>query len=375
MSKSSKFLNCTAISLGALASVAMAGALVGAASADETSSVIRDGKIGYVLTNKYWAVYQTPNGEVECPNGFNSGPREQFKMLFPEESGEKYTLLESHLAREAEVWFPNTDAEPYPFYEAQGDTAIGLNLDGEVSANDFMSPEGDEGIDNQLYRAIGCIANYRGPDGTVYHFDNKFMQQFSVNRMLIEISGVDDLQNDDDVTVTTYRGQDGLLTDATGKDFIPGGTQQVDGKWGDQYVQTFKGKIEDGILTTDAHDLDIAWSATFETNTVQPVKDLRFQLKLTEEKAEGLMGGYVDIKNFQTRLARAWSTHHQSYGQLSSPSLYRAMLKLADAYPDPQTGENTALSGAMQVAFTQAFIMHPEQPVATDGQQRLAAVK
>ncbi|MEQ9449113.1 MAG: hypothetical protein RLN70_09455, partial [Rhodospirillaceae bacterium] len=212
--------------------------------------------------------------------------------------------------------------------------------------------------------AIGCIANYRGPDGTVYHFDNKFMQQYVVNRFMIELTGVDSLVNDDDVTVTTYRGLDPLLTDATGASFIPGGTQRVDARWGERYINTAKGKIVDGVLTTEPMDVSIPWSATFETNTAHMIKDMRMRLKVTPENAEGLFAGYAEIEDFYYRLAKSWSTHHQSYGQLSSPSLHRAMERLADAYPDPETGKNTALSGAVDVKLTQVYVLHPEQQIA-----------
>ncbi len=349
--------------------VLLAGAIVGApasgiiAAEESDAVVLKDRSIGYVLTNRYWAVYQTPGGESECPNGFNDGPREQYTLLFPED-GTKRTLLDTHLAREAEVWFPTTSAEPYPFHEPQSDVAIGLDLDGQAGETDFMSPEGDEGIDNQLYRVLGCVAGYRGPDGAIYHFDNKYMQQYAFNRLLLELTDVDDLVNDEDVTITTYRGLDNLMTDATGKNFMSGGTQRVDRQWGDRYVQTFKGQIVDGILTTSAADLEIPWSETFDTNTIQPIKDLRFQLKLTPDGAQGLMGGYADVVNWQQRLARAWSTHHQSYGQVSSPSLFRALNRHADAYPDPETGKNTAISTAIEVTFVQTHILHPEAPMA-----------
>ena len=128
---------------------------------DNAAAALNDGTIGYVLTGRYWAVYQTPGGKTECPQGMNDGPREQYKLLYPED-GKKRTLLETHLERESEVWFPSTSKEPYPFYEPQGKIAIGLNLDGKIGANDFISPDGEEGIDNQLYRVTGCVAGYRG---------------------------------------------------------------------------------------------------------------------------------------------------------------------------------------------------------------------
>ena len=59
-----------------------------------------------------------------------------------------------------------------------------------------------------------------------------------------------------------------------------------------------------------------------------------------------------------------WSTHHQSYGQLSSPSLYKAMRRLADGYPDPATGQMTAISSALSVKFVQAYLEFPEKQTA-----------
>ena len=352
---------------------AMAFAICGAgsAAAEDASTVrLKDRTIGYALTMRHWAIYQTPQGKVECPQGFNDGPREQFKLLFPDD-GTKRTLLETQLARESEVWHPGTSNEPYPFHEVKGKTALGLNLDGKVDLNDFESPDGEEGIDNQLYRAIGCIANFRGPDGTAYHFENNYMQRFNYNRFLIELTDVDSLTDDDEVTVTTYRGLDGLLTDATGKDFIPGGTQRIDMRWGKQFIQKFNGKIVDGILTTDTADLNIPWSVTFNTNTIQYLKDVRFNLRLTPEGAEGLMGAYADVHDWYYHGTVGWSTHHQSYGQESSPSMYRAFRRLADAYPDPETGVNTAISAAIDVKFTRVFILHSTQEVASkEGEPR-----
>jgi hypothetical protein len=323
---------------------------------------VKDRTIGYVLTNKAWAVYQTPDGKVECPNGFNDGPREQFAKLYPE-NGKPRELADTQLDREADIWFPrakepSTDKGALPFNEVAGKIAIGLNLDDKVGANDFTGPHGEKGIDNQLYRAIGCIAGFRGPDGSNYFFENDYMQRYIFNRILIEITDVDDLMNDDDVTVTTYRGLDPLLTSANGKDFIAGETQRIDEHWGKRYIHRAKGKIVNGVLTTDPIDLKLPWAMTFDTNPDQSFKAARFQLKLTPTGAEGLLGAYVDVKDWAHRLTINWSAHHASYGQISVPSLVRAMHRLADAYPDPATGQNTAISAAVEMKFAQAYILH-----------------
>ncbi len=347
--------------LAAAISVAMSGP-AGAATAGEGAPALNDGTIGYVLTDRRWAVYETKDAKTECPQGFNDGPREQFKKLFPD-NGTRRTLLETQLKREGEQWHPGTAPESFPFHEAQGKTSFGLNLDGQADANDFAGPQGEQGIDNQLYRVIGCIANYRAA-GTIYHFENEYMRRYNDNRVLLELTGVDDLVNDNDVALTLYRGLDGLLTDATGKDFSPGGTQRVDMRWGRQYIRHFKAKIVDGVLTTDSADtVMIPWGVTFDTNGYQVFRGLRFKLQLTAAGAEGLMAGYVDVEGFTHHLNTSWSTHHQSYGQLSSPSQYRAMHRLADGSPDPKTGANTAISSAVKVKFTQVFVQHPRQEI------------
>lgn len=321
---------------------------------------VKDGRIGFAMTHRYWAVHESPEGKVECPNGFNDGPREQFKQLFPDD-GTKRTLTDTQLMREARQWFPDLSEEPFTFKEAVGKISYGMNLDGKTGPEDFVDPDGVRGVDNQLFRAIGCVSQYRAPSNLIYFFENKYLTQYHQNRFMFEISDLDSLVNDDDVTVTTYRGLEPLLADATGESFVPRGTQRVDTRWGKQFIQTFKGKIKDGVLVTEGADLTIPASATFDTSGMHKFKDLHFQLSLTPERAEGIMAGYVDVAAFYHHLNTSWSTHHQSYGQLSAPTLYRALRRLADGYPDPNTGEMTGISGALKVRFVQVFIEHPPQ--------------
>lgn len=333
----------------------------GTASAEglqEGVGPLKNGRIGYVLTHKYWAVYENAD-KSECPQGFNDGPREQFKKLFPD--GKQRSIVEAQLAREGEQWHPSTEPEKFKFFEVQSKVSYGLNLDGRSDANDFASPEGEAGIDNELYRVIGCIGHYR-KDGTIYHFENLFMRSYDDARIVLELSEVDDLRNDSSVTVTTYRGSDGLLQDATGEGFIPGGTQRIDMRWGREYISTLKGKIVDSVLVTEPLDrVMLPWGVTFGTSGYHVFRGFQLQLKLDPSAAEGLMAGYVDVKAFNHHLNTSWSTHHHSYGQLSSPSQYKAMSRLADGYPDPQTGKNTAISSAVRVTFTQTYIVHPDE--------------
>lgn len=327
-----------------------------AASAGDGPSVVpKDQRIGFVLTDLYWAIYQSPDGKSECPHGYNDGPREQYAKLFPK-NGRTYNVVDTQLKQEAQTWLPTATPDGFVFYEAGGKLAYGLNLDGKVGPNDFSSPDGETGIDNQLYRALGCIIGFRGPDGVEYIFENKAIAQSRYNRLMFELTGVDSLTNDPDVTVTIYRGLDRLLTDATGNKVMPGGSQRIDTRWGAKLVRQAKGKIVNGVLTTEPlDDLVIPWM-NLGVPTFQIVRDMRLKFNLTATSAQGLIGGYVDVDTWYTQLIRNDSTHHLSNGQISGISLYKALRRLADAYPDQKTGENTAISAALNAKLVQVYI-------------------
>ncbi len=337
--------------------------ITGVAYGNEATT-LRNGTIGYVMTDLFWAVYQTPNAKEECPNGFNDGPREQFEKLFP--PGSKLTVEDTQLRQEIETWHPTPDPDGFVFHEVEGRYSWGLNLDGRVDANDFTHPDGTPGIDNEVYRAVGCIIGFRGPDGVEYIFQNKAIADERYNRMMIELTGVDDLENDDEVTVNLYRGQDNLLKDASGNRVMPGGSQRVDTRWGRSLIRHTTGRIEDGVLTTEPiPEMIMPWM-NLSVPSIQIFRDARFRLKLSPSNATGLLAGYADVDTYYKQLIRNDSTHHLSNGQISGISLYKALRRLADAYPDPETGDNTAISTALDVKMVQVFIVHPQEQGETE---------
>ncbi len=329
-------------------------------AADGNTSPVAGRTIGYVMTSEYKAIWDTPDGKLECPQGINNGPREEFKILFPEDK--KWTILESQLERESEVWFPTTTPqEKLPYYESAAKVAFGVDLNDKVDDNDYTDPDGNKGIDNQTQRAWGCTANYRSTSYNLGAFNN--WRKYSYNIIVIELTDVDDLINDSDVTLTTYRGMDKPMTDATGATYLAGGTQRVDLRFGKQFVAKFKGKIVDGVLTTDGADYTMPSAGNGSSVADVRYYGTRWRLNLTQERAQGIMGGYMDIGDWNSAANQGRSTHHQAYGQAATPSIYRAMIKNAD-YADPKTGEMIGISTAFKVGFTQVFVKHPSNEVA-----------
>lgn len=342
-------------------------ALTGTSGAADAPLVPKDGRIGYVLTYLYWAIYQSPDPKTDCPKGYNIGPRGQFTALFP--SDRKHTVVESQLAQEVQTWHPNGKPDTFPYYEPVGHTALGLNLDGRTGPNDYTSPDGEQGIDNQLFRALGCVIGFRGPDGVEFIFENKAIATSRYNRLMIELSNVKSLVDDDDVTVKVYRGLDRLLTDASGNKIVAGGSQRIDTRWGRTLMRQMKGRIVKGVLTTEPiKDLVIPWM-NLGVPTFQLLKDMRLRLKLTSTGAQGLIGGYADVDTWYYQLIRNDSTHHLSNGDISGISVYKEMKRLADAYPDPKTGANTAISAALDARFVQVYI-NPSPALAQAGATR-----
>lgn len=339
----------------------LAAVPVPALSLDGTEpSALRDGEIGYVLTYLYWAIHQDKDDKVDCPQGFNSGPRQQYEALFPA-SGPAPTVTEARLALEGKTWNPEPGADQFPFYEPQGGISYGFNLDGQVTEEDYVSPDGEPGIDNQLFRTLACIIGFRGPDGVEYIFESKAIKDERYNRLMLHLSGVDSLDNDDAVTVTVYRGLDRLLTDASGEKVVPGGSQRVDTRWGKSLIRRLDGEITDGVLTTEPiDDLVIPWM-NLGVPTYQLIRDMRLRLDLSETTAKGLIGGYADVETWYRQLLRNDSTHHLSNGDISAISLYKQLARVADAHPDPETGRNTAISTALHAEFVQVFIDVPGQ--------------
>ena len=336
-------------------STVFTGLLMGGLPARSDDSPLRDGTLAYAVTSVRWATYAKPDVPVECPKGVNDGPREQFKALYPDD-GTVRTLVDTQLRREIDSWFPTTSSERFPFREPSGRIAVGLNLDGKIGANDFTSPDGEPGIDNQLFRALGCINSYRDSHGTNDELNALEVVKERYNRWMIEITGITSLENSDPVEVTVYRGLDPLRTDAGGMKVLSGGTQRIDARWGARFIQHFRGRIVNGVLETEAADLAFPW-AVFGVVADDYIRGARFHLKLLPTEAEGLIGGYADIETWYLQLMRSQSTHDQSYGQLASASLYKALRRLADGYADPVTGANTAISSALHAKFTQVYIL------------------
>ena len=176
--------------------------------------------------------------------------------------------------------------------------------------------------------------------------------------ILIEVTGVDDPRNDDDVTVSFYRSVDQWVSDSGGSPlpFSTYSIDMVDGK--PRYGDSLKGSIKDGVLQTKSGDVRLPYYGNY--NFMHPViKDmsLRLEIEPNGEKATGQIFGYYSLQDFQYYIGGLGGVI--PVNGIDCPSLINAAAKMADGYPDPKTGQCTHLSSAFDIEAYAAFVRHP----------------
>jgi hypothetical protein len=332
------------------------------------------GRLGFVVESWYTAIYDTEYME-ECPEGIVIGNDEiWFNALSPAEKEAETrggTLQVLDMPRrqnqylrgpnnEDVCWSPEAVTDP-PMRTVHGRYAYGMNLDGNLDGSatantcahgNFVSPDGAaKGIDNQLYRLMGCVYGYRS-EGYLEHHANRERQDESKGIILIDIEGVDDPRNDDEVQVAFYLSASTLEFDTAGQIIPHGSYLAVAGRYGD----TVRGRIRDGVLTTDSGDVTLPVYGN-DGMTDMVFHDFRIEMDIADNgtRASGLWAGYHPVSSFWDHIQKV--QHNVPVGQYSCPAMYVAAHELADGYPDPQTGECTALSSAFTFDAVAGFII------------------
>jgi hypothetical protein len=244
--------------------------------------------------------------------------------------------------------------------EIESGVAVGFDVDGVVSEDgddascghaDFVSPDGTEGIDNQL-ALITPLFDTVGI-GAVEGFVQAAVEQGGL-LIMWEVKGVDDAQNDDDVTVRLrfgtgkpLLGTDGLL--------LSGQTFHINPDSPDREV---KGSIVDGQLRTEVFEAVLP-IVVFEVAYELIIYEARMTADVSYDGGlvNGIMGGRVTIENLLTIAERA---------ELEAGGIYEAVTFLLDGMADMSPNEDGVcqeLSAALTFTSVSGFLF-PED-VAT----------
>lgn len=333
------------------------------------------GTLGFAVVSRMPALYETKHMS-ECPRGLamsnystwwlglSRAERDQVSKMNPPRIRLRAAALRGP-GGENLCWNPGLVKDPaMPLVESE--IAYGMNLDGGESGNgappscpheNFVSPEGVRGVDNQMYRILGCIYGWRRHGEFESNADEE-RRTTSQGIMLIEVSGVDDVRHDDHVQIAFYKkgGRDPLPKDSQGR-ILPHASYRIDPT--PRYQGVTRGRIVNGVLTSEPID-DMHW-ASFGNESYEDLhlRSMRIELPIEPgaRAVRGLLAGYYTFDSWWNYIAKAET--HSGAGHFSCPAMYEASLKLADGYPDPATGRCTALSSAFHIEAVPAFIQKP----------------
>ncbi len=239
-----------------------------------------------------------------------------------------------------------------------GPFSFGFNLDGKAGSSSFVEPRTKEkGIDNQLFRALGCIEQFRGTFNfrpTFWDFIWGSMKE-TIPAWLMTVSG-EDLDKDGPVTITFDRAVEQLVF-GPGGDVVADTTYRADPDPRSHHV--FKGEIKDKHLVITEHGnlqllldtlsfTEFRLSNTHLTMAIEPGGRLN-----------GFIGGYQPWGDIYFGLAQGGLAYE---GMIINdiPGVYYLMKRYADAQPD-KSGQNQAISAAYHIEAVPVFVVPADQ--------------
>ena len=361
------------------------------------------GKAGFVLSHIEYGLSSAEAEADACPNGLSLNVEDIFAQTpegkrKPQESDAAYAERLKQGGRafsnapDGSNLCMNPEAgSPDPHYRtvAPGGTrqAFGIDLDGayperSCAHDEFVGMNGEPGIDNQFYRVVGCSKSYRS--GGV---SNDFAIEMLTGAwgILLTLSGVDDIRNDDDVRVSFFANADPIQL-SPGREPLPYASYLVDPD--PEFQSSAQGRIIEGVLTTDPTDVQFH-NVTNSMYLVRALRDARLQLIISANgELEGYLSGYTPVESmydnkigfrkgktitgepapqglrFGTANGAAYVLGYTCNG------VYYALQEYADGHPDPQTGKCTSVSTQYRIQAIPAFVINDETAPSDELERR-----
>jgi hypothetical protein len=265
--------------------------------------------------------------------------------------------------RDIDSWVNPFTAPDPGTQEVTGSIAEGFDLDHNPKTG-FTGPDGEVGIDNNLYRVMGCNMSYRGVPYTAYlstRGNDKMLE--GLFTIVIRVSGNKDPMNDDNATVEIGYSPDHIVKNSVG--VIPDYSYKI--ATSAQYTR-LKAKIRDGVIETEqVPELRLPEFAWFENNRGEALF-YKGRMRLAVEKdggLKGLLGGYRDWRDVYGKDTFDTSSSagtRETYYRENQIGKYYAFKRNADGVRDPKTGKNIGISAAYRFTAVPAFVVDPGTP-------------
>ncbi|MEY4707709.1 MAG: hypothetical protein RJB58_1432 [Pseudomonadota bacterium] len=265
-------------------------------------------------------------------------------------------------SKEIETYVNPFAAEDPGQPEVTGRIGDGFNLDGKIKDSDFVSTDGEQGIDHALYRAWGCDAPWRGNGNATLHLRANDKTHDGLYTVVIRVTGNKDPMNDDNAIVEIGYSPDKIVRDARAN---------VATDYSYRILKTrmytrLKATIRNGVLETEQvdrlHVPRIAWfydqvgDANFSNGRI------RLHIAADGQSATGLMGGYRNWRDLYAENTFAQDGGQQGIREHEDHvALYYALRRNADGMFNAKTNKFDGISSAYRLKMSSAYVVDAEK--------------
>ena len=242
---------------------------------------------------------------------------------------------------------------------------------GECAHDDWTGPNQEPGID---YGFLAIIENEAQRDDGKYVFGG-FREGQLVDgvirgavkngsmTILVQVDGLDDPRNDDDVRVQIYSSEDSPAL-GTDNSVLLGATLSIhpDSRFHSGEV---RGSVVDGVLTAGPMDLRFPIDIMIVRDELL-IHDSWLRVDLLDDGFEGMVSGYWDVANIRDIIGVP-TTDNGNAANFTIEQFDAAMADLADGDYDEGTGLCASFSTAFRVSGVQAFIVSDSPPGGMGG--------
>ena len=361
-----------ALSALALLAAASAAADTGAASAPGRT-------LGFALTSFSFSFHRAPG---VCPKGFALAAKDLYLKSVSKAEGARL-LRPENLEEFERKAYHNPDGRDLcsapdtprpPMITMEGKIGYGQDLDGtrngeateKTCAHEKLQTPAGQPVDNQMFRLLGCLSNYYGfDDGELGYLESLRNQAFKDGgtTILIDVTGIDDLKNDPDVTVGVYNGTDPMPIDVAGR-MVPYGSLSVTED--KKYQSRGHARIENGVLISEPMSITLRYdfggrNREYHINTGLLRLNLGPDGTGAGGQVTGQLAGYLPVTDVYLGSTQA---NAEMIG-FDCPSYTQAIHRLADGDKDPATGKCTSMSSSWDISAIPAFVIRPEDAQKT----------
>lgn len=235
-----------------------------------------------------------------------------------------------------------------------GEQAYGFNLDGNKKSG-FTGLDGEQGIDNTYYKAIGCLKAWRGPTKEGHHakYVNDGMHNGRFTLLMLVTGTGKDWRNDDDVRVGFYLAKDKIVMDALGK-VAQDYTFRINPN--PKFESIVSARTINGVIET-------VQAVELKTRSLDGLplifKEGQFKFKIAENgDLLGFIGGYRSIDSYFREWAAGGAIFELTM-HINIPAYWYALQRHADGGYDENTGRYTSISTAYRFYARPAIIVSP----------------